>query len=185
MTWLTEHPTGAYLILAILGGISLLVFFASRRIAHLSGLLVAVLLAVGVFLIDRAVVTDREQVELNTKALAKAVQEGDIAKMGELLSERFQMEGHGRASLLHRAKAALIPGGVRTIQVWDLAVPRSDDPSRLECHCNASASGAFDRGTIDPPYLGTLELVYEKEGKDWRITKMTGKGMGGAKQRIP
>lgn len=186
MTWLTEHPTTAYILIALLGGFSLLIFVASRRVAHLGGLLVAVLLAAGVYLIDRAVVTDREQVEMNTYALAKAAQDGDHAALGRLFSDRFQMDGHGKDSLLARARTYLTPGGLRTIWVSDVQAKRTDQPQVIVCGCNAGASGYFERlGTLDPPYLGTLDLVFEKEGDQWRIVKLTVKSTGGVEQRIP
>lgn len=186
MSWITEHPTGVYIILVFLAGFSLLIFFTTRRLVHLAGLLVAVLLIGLVMLVDYLVVTDRERVEMNTELLAKAAQEGDLVTLDRLFSERFEMDGNGKAALLARAKSCLTPGQLRTIQVWSLQVPRSDNPNRLECHCNASASGNFGQyGSVDPPYLGTLQIVYEKEGTDWRITRLTIHDMGGNERRIP
>ena len=186
MTWVTEHPAGVYTILAIVAGLSVLVFFASRRLAHLSGALVALLLGVGVFAIDTAVVTDREQVELNTKTLAKAAQDGDLAALDGLFSDRFQMDGHGKASLMARAKNALTPGDLRTIWVADVRAKSAAEGGPIICHCNAGASGQFGTlGRVDPPYIGTMELAWEKEGMQWRITRLVIRSMGGHEQRIP
>jgi hypothetical protein len=186
MSWITEHPTGVYIVLGFIGGFSLLVFLTTRRVAHLSGLGVAVALIVLVALIDRLVVTDREQVEINALSLAKAAQEGDLAALDRLFSDRFTMDGHTKDSLLSRARSCLVPGALRTIQFWSLEVPPSGSPNQLQCRCNASASGNFGQyGNIDPPYIGTLQIFFEKEGDQWRVTRLVVRNLGGYEQRIP
>lgn len=183
MTWLTENPTGLYILFAVIAGLSLAIFFSTRRLIHLTGVLIALLAGVAVYFIDQAVVTDREQVEINALLLASAAQRGEVATIEKLLSPQFQMDGHSREALLSKARRYLNPDRLRTITFYDLGV--TGEPPRLVVHCNATASGNFENFTVDPPYIGTVELTFEKEGNDWRITGMVIRGMGGAEQRIP
>lgn len=185
MSWFTENPTYLYLLLAVVALPFLLAFFTTRRVLYLGLVLLLLLLGVGLYLLDQAIITDREQVELNGLALAKAAEDGDLATFERLLSPRFQMEGHSRDGLLAKARRYLTPTGVRTITFYDISVVDGPTPGTLIFKSNASASGNFEAFNVDPPYLGTLDLTWSKEGEAWKLAHMSLRNMGGTEQRIP
>lgn len=185
-TWLTEHPTGAYIVLVLIGLIFVVAFFSTRRVVHLFYLLGVIALMGLVFLVDTLVVTDREQVEASVLAMARAAEKGDIDGIDKLLSASFSFEGENRDALLARARKYLLPPEPRTISFYNLNVPRSDNPRRLECLCNVTVYGQFSGLNLNNAYIGTIDFVLEKEADDvWRIKSMIVKNFGGHPMTLP
>ena len=185
-SWFTEHPTGAYIILALIGLFFVVAFFTTRRMVHLLYLPSIFGLMGLVCLIDVMVITDREQVELAVLELARAAEKGDLATIERLLSPQFTLEGLGRDSMLDRARKYLLPVEPRSISFYNLNVPRSDHPREFECLCNVSVYGQFNGLNINSTYIGSIDFVLVKEADDnWRIKSMVVKNFGGNPISLP
>ncbi|HMP01674.1 MAG TPA: hypothetical protein PKD86_05390 [Gemmatales bacterium] len=186
VTWFTENPIGVYLFLGAVAVLFTLIFFNTRRPAHLAGVLGCLALGAGVWLIDRLVVTDREQVQLRTLALAAAVERGDLSALEEIISADFDPPPTGKETLMARARRYFLPGRNRTVRFSQLGVARSNDPQRLTVRCNASASGHFGTFVVDPPYIGVTEFHFKKDADGrWRLTGFAVYGMGGEQINMP
>lgn len=184
-TWLAENPVGAYFVCAALGlafGAGLL---TTRRPKYLAGVAVALLLALGVFVIDMAIETDREQIERKLTELASAAQKGDISRLSDFFDPGFRSDQFGtRDRLLKEAEKYLRPGEQRSISIWAPEI-QFQGKQRLTCICQYSASGLFG-GKELPPRLGKLELVYVKGGDgQWRIEAFHLLTMQGERRPIP
>jgi len=185
-TWFTENPIGVYLVLAVLAGLMSLVFFTSGRVKHLVGVILCLLLGVGVWLIDTLVVTDREAIQQRSLALAAAIDRGDLATLEELISADYDPPPSGKAAIMARAKRYFLPGERRYVRFSQMGVLFGRDANRATLRCNASAGGNFGTFHVDPPYLGTMELFFQKEadGK-WRVTGFKVYNTGGSEITVP
>jgi hypothetical protein len=168
--WLTEGALSAYFCCAAVGVIFALAFWTTRRAKYLAGVALGLLMALGVFLIDQAVETDREQVERKLKEMVVAAERGDLTRFTEYFATNFSSTRFSnRDTLLAAARKYLTPGESRRIGVWPPDVTFHNN-SRLTCICQFTAHGTFGGFEVPPRPPGKLELIYAK-GKDgqWRI----------------
>src|SRR5436190_21765029 len=77
MIWFTETPWPPIIILAIIAIACLAVWTSQKRAAWLLAGLLTVAAAVGVFVIERSIVTEAERVEQSVHDLAAAFQRKD------------------------------------------------------------------------------------------------------------
>jgi hypothetical protein len=184
--WFTENPTGVYLVLAALAGLFVLIFFNSRRVAHLGGVVLCLAAAGGVWLIDYFVVTDVEAVEAAAWELATVIERGDLRALDGLISADYDPPPSGKGSIMARAQRYLRPGESRLIRFSQLGVVRSPDPRKCTVRCNASASGSFGTFYVDPPFIGVMELYFKKDADArWRLTGFAVFNTAGSPVTVP
>lgn len=186
LTLFTENPTPLYLVLGAAAVVVVALFVTSRRVLYLGILAGLVVLAGLVFLIDVLVETDREAVQRKTHLLADCAARGDLAGLELLFSKDFRTEGVGLKAWMERARAFVPPGQRRTVDVWNLDLPKNLNPKAITVRCNARGAGQFGPLTVDPPYIGGLDLVFGKDADgEWRITQLRVTNMQGDPIPIP
>src|SRR5262245_40755728 len=84
--WFTETPWPPIIILLILAAILVGAWYPNRRGWPLVGVAIIVLLCVGIFFIERAIVTDREIVEASVIDMVEACKRGDIPATTDFIS---------------------------------------------------------------------------------------------------
>jgi hypothetical protein len=172
--WFTENPTSTYLVLATALLVCAIAFGVTHRVRYLLFAAAVVVLAGVVWLVDSLVITDREQVVRNTIDLARAVEEGNIDRIGQLISEKFYVNGGTggikRKELLDRAARALPQTSDRKVEVWDFEVEApKGPPGVLECTCMARATGTVEGRQFDgDPFHLRLWYIQDPDGQ-WRL----------------
>jgi len=78
VTWLLENPVGIWAGGAVLATLAGLVFFARRTLTSLLVLAAVVLGTLGLVLLERSVVTEREEIEAALESLFVAIEAGDL-----------------------------------------------------------------------------------------------------------
>ena len=117
MEWLTrtffEDPTYVCALLVIAAGATVAVWWERRERKWLKLAAVPLVVAVGLVVLARAVVTDRERIAAAMEAVAAGVERGDVDAAGRHVDEDF---GGWR-----RSKAALLAYGREVLAKWPVA----------------------------------------------------------------
>jgi hypothetical protein len=182
--WLSEGSLLAYFLCAALGLVCLVSFWTTRKGKLLIGVAVAVLLVLGLFLIDFSIETDREQVERKVQEFASAVERGDIDTLGDHIDPAFKSGDFlSRERLLSDARKYLQAGEKRRVSLGppDLKFQSKD---RVIAITDYTAHGIF-AGQDIPPQMGKLELTYVKKDGQWRIESMELLTLQGERRGIP
>jgi hypothetical protein len=74
--WFVDDPLWAYVVCGFVALVLLVMFFTSKRVKFVVWIAVPLFIALGFYLLDRYVETDREQVVRKTHELAAAAQRG-------------------------------------------------------------------------------------------------------------
>jgi hypothetical protein len=115
-TALFEDPFYVYLLLGIAGVIALGVWYGRRSAKPLGALLAVAAAAGGVFLLDRAVVTDREQIWAAYDDIAEAVAQHDIERVASHLDLKYRGWGGLRTAAILAAEAAVKSYNIREVR---------------------------------------------------------------------
>src|SRR5579871_3006065 len=97
--WLIEGDPVVYLVLGCVALASLALWWRTRKKRYAVVGVVAVLLSLVFFLLDRSFESDREQIERKTREVAAAVQRHDVAGAFRHISEDFHYGGADKARL--------------------------------------------------------------------------------------
>jgi len=172
MSFITENPLWAYVLLAAAGVVFVSAFVVTKRVVYLAAVPVVLVLGLGFWLIDYAIETDREQVERKTRELAAAVEAGDLNKLDALISKRFYHPMFAsKQALLDRARGVLQPGQQRTCQLWQFETSAGGSGKTMILTGNASASGQYGSFNV-PGFLGKVEFTFLKDDDgQWRLGK--------------
>src|SRR5437763_3349454 len=148
--WLIEGDPVVYLVL---GGVALAcsaLWWRTRKKRYAVAGLVAVLLAVAFFLVDRSFESDREQIERKTQEVAAAVQRHDVAGAFRHISEDFHYGGTDKKGLRSFADANVAHRNVTEMTVWGFEPGAVDRAARaagmnflFKVRGNWSAGGEF------------------------------------------
>lgn len=168
-SWFTDNPTWVYFTLAAGAILCFFGFLYTRRVLYFGGIGGLALLAAGVFLLDYLVITDREQVALNTAKLAEAVNRDDVDGFGQFISKEFYTDGVKRDTLIQRAREVFPSLRTVTLQVNEI---KAETGGRvLVCHCTGSAAGVVSGYELaGEPYQLTFTYVKDGDGQ-WRIRR--------------
>jgi len=156
--------------LAALGLVLLL--FVGRRMEHArrGRLWIAwMLLTAGLFLLQKAVVTDREEIRAALGRLIQAVESEDTRAIGELIASDYSDETFDREALM-----SWVEGQLQQVRVddtivirWDASV--SDDRAELRFR----AFAAIDHAQVGAGRAsGEWLLRWKRDATGWRITSM-------------
>ena len=162
MTWFTETPWPPIVILVIAACAMLAVWSAQKRGAWLLGALGALVVAVGVYFVEQAVVTDAERVEQAVVRLADDFRRKD---RDATLAYFSQQAPEWRAQV---SEALDLVDLHPDLDIKDMHVRLFAEGSRAVARFRANGTVSF-RG-MDLGWKPSLwELTWQKEGGQWKI----------------
>lgn len=170
MTWIFEQPLLLVLLsVAILSGIAITWVMSGQK-AFLYVLIVGVLIAAGLIVAERMVVTDRETIQATLEQMARDVASNDQAKVMQHIATSATAIQQQAKSELPRYKF----DSMRITQVHKIDVRDTQSPRTATVEFNVMAAGSFQAGadlisSNNVPRWVQLELVKEPDGA-WRIT---------------
>lgn len=170
MTWLYENPWPAIVGGAIAELILIGMLFASGRLRLVVWMAVVAAIAGGLVLFEHYTVTDREQIELNLREIAAALERGDVSTVVEHISPAAERT-------IGRARFAALQGAteVRINNDLEIKVYYDEDPLRAEAWGTVTAVGSrVYRGAVPVQVEVALRKV---EGK-WLIYNHKELGVG-------
>ncbi len=166
-TRLAENAVNAYILFGTLAVVAILAFLITRRVVYLGAVVGLAALAGGVGLVDHLVVTDREQVEINTREMLLAADRKDVEGFGQHISAQFHSEGIDRKALLDRARDVL--PNIKQIAMRNLEVIPSKDGKTITSTCTLDVKGTVEGYALDGyPYHLKLIFVLDDD-KKWRV----------------
>ena len=150
--WLIEGDPVVYLILACVALACFALWWRTRKRRYAIAGVVAVLLGVVFFLLDRSFESDREQIERKTQEVAAAVQRHDVAGAFRHISEEFHYGATDKKGLRAFAEQGVAQRNVTEMTVWGFEPGAVDRAARtagmnflFKVRGNWSAGGEFFR----------------------------------------
>lgn len=162
--WFTETPWPPFLICSVLAAVFFARWYVHRGPRQLQ--LAIGFLALGgvVIVVERLIVTESERVENNVYELARAFEAGDAPRCVDFFSLH---DSQDRALVERAITSAHIVGHIR---VTDVSVQMSSAESRATTTFRASATvnyeGRQQHGAT------RWELTWQREGGEWKITRI-------------
>lgn len=169
-TALFEDPFYIYLALILVGIAMAGAWYGQRQRVWLLRMLVPVALAVGVCLLERAVVTDREQIRLALEEVAAAAERSDFGTFATFLDEKYHGWGGRRAEAVALAEASILKWRIHQVQIVgepeiDITGGNLADVSvRTVVHYAGSGSGAGR-------YALRWRMEWVKRPDGWKIRR--------------
>lgn len=164
--WFTETPWPPIMILAAIAAGFGAAFLSTQRAKHILPILLLGVLAIGVYVIEEQIVTERERVETSIHEVAAAFQRQDMTGTLAYFSEQ---------ALTLRLKAAGALLGVQVqddLRITDVSVEMSNSESRARAHFRANGSfSVVPYGDVGhQPTRWNVD--WQKEGGEWRIVNV-------------
>ena len=161
-----EDPFYVYLALGVVAVAFGVVWYERRRPKWLLGVLAAALLAGGIFLLERLVVTDREQIIEALDEIADAVEREDIEAVGAYLDDDFGGWRPSKTIALRAAKAAISRYQIAKVQYWGDREVTVTNPERAEARFRTMIQyGGRNRVLLE------WKLTWVKRDDGWRIRR--------------
>jgi hypothetical protein len=164
MQWFTETPWPPFLICFIIAAGLFARWITDRR----RPLIVAsaAFLALGglIIVIATLIVTERERVAAALYDLARAFADGNAARCATFFSDEDQQD---RELVRTAAGMVKIDG---PIHITDLAIDMSSAEPRATATFRASATASFQNNSAR--VLTRWEFTWQREGSDWKITRV-------------
>jgi hypothetical protein len=165
--WLVEGNLTLYFLLACAEVILLALWWRTRKRKYAVGAGVVALLIVGVFVLDRAVESDREQMVRKTYEVTEAVTAGHIDRAFERVSDSFQYGSVNKDSFRQFAMTTRQSGRVTSVTVWDVTpVEVSREARRGVVEFPFKVRGSF--GETPPNYFARVTFTLDPDGQ-WRV----------------
>jgi hypothetical protein len=164
-----ESPTWAYFLLGALAIILVFAFAITRRVLYLGLVPLLAVLALGFFLLDYFVESDREHVVRLTKEMMAAAERNDLEGFGKHISENFLSGSATKAALLQRARPVLPQ--LKSVRARQFEVVSETMGRILNVACMVDAKGTVDGFPLDdqPAYL-KLTFIQDDDGV-WRVRR--------------
>ena len=173
--WFFEDPLYLYVLLAIGAGLLAIGWRARRTRRSAMLLIVPPVLAIGVFALELAVVTDRERIIGAAEHIARDLQAGSLAAAEQYLDERFAGPYGTREEALAEARRTLEQHKPKAIELADLEVTVSGRDAEMSVTTVVEFGAGMLAGRRLP--LGwEVHWVKVTQGgrKVWRIRSVSG-----------
>ena len=170
MTRFLESPTPAILIGLGLGSVLVIVFLQTRRVAALGGIVLVVLLTIAAVVVERVVVTEREEIEATIYGIAAAAEANDIpGVLAYLAPEAKYIRG-----LVNRHMPNSVVEKARILSRLTITIDNDAWPPTASAEFIGFVSGKWGRDRINAMQRANIEATFEKTGDRWIITEATG-----------
>ncbi|MFN0051382.1 MAG: hypothetical protein ACKV0T_04280 [Planctomycetales bacterium] len=160
--WFTENPWPPILILGIVACVCLGSWYSHRKLLLLIGALVTIIAAVATYYVERAIITDGEQVEANVRSLTAAFQRKDRTATLAFISPNSTEWRDVVTSALEWVDVD------PDLDVKDLQVTLYGENSQALSHFRANGTVKF-KGFSAGFQPSRWELRWQKEGTEWKI----------------
>ncbi len=159
--WFTENPWPPALICGVLAAVALTVWFQRQQSKWLLMAAGAILAAVAVWYIEKQIITEREQVELQVIDLVKSFEAGDEERVLNHFSPQAVL---WRGQVLVALKLVK----VKNLDVKDMSVQLVSKDTEAISHfrANGTVMMAGMEGGHQP---SRWKLTWRKEKGDWKI----------------
>lgn len=163
-----ESPFYAYLVLAIVAIALGTIWYARRQTVWLVLLAVVVVLGGAVFVVERTVVTDREQILEALQGITEAVERHDLPAAGQYLDDSFRGWMGNKARALDIAQDVCQAHGVRSVDLFGRT--EVEFPQRGRAKCRVRTVVLFGKSAVpDGRTLIAWETEWIKRGGRWRV----------------
>jgi hypothetical protein len=166
---LIEGPSWVYFVLGAVAIIFVFAFFVTKRVIYLGAIPVLAALALGFYLLDYFVESDRERAVRLSKEMIAAVERKDLEGFARYISPNFRTDAETKESILNRARPVLPyirSITARTFQVDTMTMGRIVTVSFM-----VDATGTADGYPLDnQPFNLRLEFQRDDDG-EWRVRR--------------
>ena len=176
--WFTENPWPPMLISGLLAFVFLALWNANRRDLHFAIAMLFVLLAVGIYFAERAIVTEGERLQLRVTQLCEDFRTKKLEKVLDYVSDTNpDLKGVFETAF----KLVTIQSDLR---LSDFQTTFTNENSRARVHFRANATiGVTGMGDVGY-HPARLILTFQREKGEWKIIEVerlnpiTGVSMG-------
>ena len=164
-----EDPFYVYFLLAIAGVVCLGMWRSRRQVKWLAAIALMGLLGVGAYFLDRAVVTDREQIRATLDAMADAASRQDGAALVEHLDDSYRGWLYRKAAVRVAAEAAMLRWKIRAVKYSaapriEVTGDRADSTVYIVIHYG-------EEGSLGHPMGYKVEWI--RRGDKWKVQHAT------------
>ena len=166
---LIEGPMWVYFVFGALAIIFLFAFFITKRVLHLGALPVLAVLALGFFLLDYFVESNREKAVRLSKEMIKAVEDKDVDLFGSYISDSFRTENETKQTILSRARP-IVPY-IRSLHSRSFQVTTETLGQVINVSFVVDATGTAEGINLDNrPFNLRLSFQRDPDG-EWRVRR--------------
>lgn len=176
--WFTENPWPPIIGLCLIGVLLFLRFLSVQRSGYLAGVALCVALCGGVWLVERQIVTEREQVEQRLLELVRTFQQESVQQgLVNILVGSPQLRTLTFISDSAKEVQGLVVTGMQMVDVADdfrisdVQTLLTNNNSRAVVHFRASATiSAAGYGNVGR-HPTRWELTWQRENGEWKVIR--------------
>ena len=166
MTALFENPIPIYAVSAVLITLCILIFFNRRDLPSIIGMITIVLLAISMVMLERWVVTDREQVENAVVDIMLAIEANDVPGVLDFVDPED-------AQLRSDVETMLPMVNVRDTSVTSLEVELAEGSEPLTAQARFRGKVDLQKREWRYVYFDRVDLDWVKHGDRWHLQGYT------------
>lgn len=178
--WFTETPWPPILFCAVLGALSLAAWRAQGQNRYLLGLPLFLILGVAIYAIERAVVTERERVEIALDGLIGVFQKecetnSSVLRAMTSPTELKTLDFISSAAMDVRQKVwttLLLVDRIEHLRITDVQITMKSANSRALCHFRANAQVRVRTFDFDGHHPSRWMLTWQREGGEWKVIRV-------------
>ena len=172
-----EDPFYVYVFLALLGLVVVGVWYSRRRTGLLLWLALLGAIGAGVYVLERAVVTDREQIRAALDEMAAAAARQDMDAIARHVDEKFRVfdsyvgRGLGKAATLLAARGALAMWSIREVRF--VGDPEDDLQIDGRSHAEGTVRTTllYGKGKLPRRYYRAWRLEWVRRADGWKLRR--------------
>ena len=168
---LFEDPFTVYLVLVLVEVVLVGLWYGQRKKAYLAWMLAPAVLAAGAWWLERAVVTDREQILAALDEIARAAERHDTDTLAGYLDEDYRGWGVRKIGAVALAKAATLKWRVR--KVTFLGTPEIDVRGKDQADATIWMMVGYTGGLGEGNYPLGWRAEWVKRPDGWKVRRAT------------
>lgn len=176
--WFTETPWPPIVILVTVAAVLAGLWTKNPRKSTLLGVVVLLIASLGVYVVERQIVTESERVEENVQSMVDAAVRGNVDEVVAFISPQ---EDGLRRMVKYGLEMVDVEDDAR---VTDLSVQMTTGKTQAIARFRVNATIRIRSMQHEGRHPSRWEFIWRKSGKDWKVTEMrrlnvlTGEPMG-------
>jgi hypothetical protein len=167
--WLFENPVAIWCTGAVFVALAVFVYLQLRTKEALIAILVIVLATVMLLVVERLIVTPREEVQQTLNDLAARIAANDLPGVITFIEPEAKAVRADAESLMplvtvHRASIMGTP---------EIAVNMATSPPTATVDCQGLVEVTVKQNSIKGPYMDRVQIHFVREGECWLIDSYT------------